>query len=144
MKSIYHILNKEDLKSVNPSAVFKRQRKNSVSRIRLFWNTQTDMFLPKGVMNTIQVVLLLVATSLYAQQTPGLPQAEPVTIQGATIHVGNGEVIQNGTLVFENGKITAVGSSVSPKGKIIDASGQHLYPGFIIPYNSLGLVEIDA
>ena len=98
----------------------------------------------KAIKHTLKAIILLVSFSLYAQQTPGLPQTEPITIQNATIHIGNGEVIQNGTLIFEDGKITAVGDHVSSKGKIVDASGQHLYPGFIIPYNSLGLVEIDA
>lgn len=80
-----------------------------------------------------------------AQQTPAPVQQETITITGATAHVGNGTIKENCTIVFENGKITAIGSSeVESKGQIIDASGKHIYPGFIAPGKSLGLVEVNA
>lgn len=81
-----------------------------------------------------------------AQQTPANKQNEAITITGATAHIGNGQVIENSILTFENGKITAVGASGSatPKGKVIDATGKHIYPGFIAPNTTLGLVEIAA
>lgn len=81
----------------------------------------------------------------FAQQTPADKQTEAITITGATIHVGNGTVIENGTVVLENGKIQAVGnSSITSKGKVIAASGKHLYPGFIAANTTLGLVEINS
>ena len=90
-------------------------------------------------------VLMLCCTLTFAQQTPVDKQTEAITITGATIHVGDGTVIENGTVVFENGKIQAVGnSSTSTKGKVIDASGKHIYPGFIGANTNLGLVEVDA
>ncbi|WP_396592079.1 amidohydrolase family protein [Allomuricauda sp. R78024] len=80
-----------------------------------------------------------------AQQTPAPVQQETITITGATAHVGNGTIKENCTIVFENGKITAIGGSeVESKGQIIDASGKHIYPGFIAPGKSLGLVEVNA
>ena len=81
-----------------------------------------------------------------AQQTPASPQIETITITGATAHIGNGTVIENCTLVFSDGKITAIGSDVSPSssGKVIDATGKHIYPGFIAPAKTLGLIEINA
>ncbi len=81
-----------------------------------------------------------------AQQTPASAQSEVITITGATAHIGNGEVIENSIIIFENGKITAIGSngSASPKGKVINATGKHVYPGFIAPNSTLGLVEIAA
>ncbi|WP_103070289.1 amidohydrolase family protein [Aquimarina sediminis] len=84
--------------------------------------------------------------SIKAQQTPAKAQSEPITIIGATAHIGNGEVIDNSIIIFENGKITAVGvnGGITSKGKIIDASGKHVYPGFIAPNSTLGLVEIGA
>ncbi|MEW7291325.1 amidohydrolase [Aquimarina sp. 2304DJ70-9] len=81
-----------------------------------------------------------------AQQTPAKAQSEAITITGATAHIGNGDVVENSIIIFENGKITEIGSSGSttPKGKVIDASGKHVYPGFIAPNSTLGLVEIAA
>ncbi|WP_405381631.1 amidohydrolase [Maribacter sp. LLG6340-A2] len=82
-----------------------------------------------------------------AQQTPAPKQTEAITIEGATAHLGNGEVIESSLIMFEDGKITFVGDSkmrIARKGKIIDATGKHVYPGFIAPGKTLGLVEIDA
>ena len=54
-------------------------------------------------------------------------------------------LIENATLVFENGKLIAVGdATTATKGNIINAKGKHVYPGFIAPNTTLGLVEIDA
>ncbi|UII78959.1 amidohydrolase family protein [Flagellimonas sp. CMM7] len=80
-----------------------------------------------------------------AQQTPASIQKQAITITGANAHIGNGTIIENCTVVFENGKITAIGGSeVENKGQIINASGKHIYPGFIAPGKSLGLVEVNA
>ena len=85
---------------------------------------------------------------MLAQQTPAPEQTTPVTIVGATAHIGNGEVIKNSLIIFENGKITTVTDANSTKrqypGTLIDATGKHVYPGFIAPNSTLGLVEIDA
>lgn len=89
-------------------------------------------------------MLLLAGGLTQAQQTPAPPQSEPVSITGATLHLGDGTVVENGTLVFENGTITALGSGAPTRGKVIDATGKHVYPGLIAPSRSLGLVEIDA
>ena len=96
---------------------------------------------------TILSMLLFFCGNINAQQTPADPQSEPVTIQGATAHLGNGKVIENSIIIFENGKITNIGTSaenISPKGKVINAEGKHVYPGFIMPNSTLGLGEVDA
>ena len=84
----------------------------------------------------------------FAQQTPASKQTEAVTIVGATAHLGNGEVIENSLIIFEDGKITQVMDATATKmqyrGRIIEAEGKHVYPGFIAPNATLGLVEIDA
>jgi len=84
----------------------------------------------------------------FSQQTPAKKQTESITITGATIHIGDGTIIDNGIVIFENGKIQAVAdattSKIALKGKIIDASGKHIYPGFIGANTNLGLVEVDA
>lgn len=92
----------------------------------------------------ITLGLLLTAGFTAAQQTPAAVQKEPISITGATIHIGDGQVIENGTLVFKEGTITAIGSGIPTEGKVINASGKHVYPGLIAPSRSLGLVEIDA
>lgn len=89
-------------------------------------------------------LLLITGMVAWSQQTPAPPQAETISITGATLHLGDGTVIENGTLVFSDGTITAIGADVPATGRVIDASGQHVYPGFIAPVKSVGLVEIDA
>ncbi|WP_143307616.1 amidohydrolase family protein [Chitinophaga vietnamensis] len=83
-----------------------------------------------------------------AQETmsPAPAQDKPVYLTNATIHVGNGQVIEHGTIAFAKGKITAVGSNVATTadGKVVDLKGQHVYPGIIAPETSLGLVEFES
>ncbi|NNM23225.1 MAG: amidohydrolase family protein [Flavobacteriaceae bacterium] len=100
-------------------------------------------------MKKINLILVLIVTiagsQMQAQQTPAPAQTEAITIKGATAHIGNGTVIENSVLVFEAGKITAIGGpNTSSKGKIYNAEGKHVYPGFIAPAKSLGLIEVNA
>lgn len=95
----------------------------------------------------ILILTLCVSVISFAQQTPGDKQTTAITIEGATAHLGNGDVIENALIMFENGTITFVGSAntkIARKGTIIDAKGKHVYPGFIAPNSTLGLVEVDA
>jgi len=98
--------------------------------------------------NFISSALMLCCLWSFSQQTPAKKQSESITITGATIHIGDGTIIDNGIVIFENGKIQAVAdattSKIALKGKIIDASGKHIYPGFIGANTNLGLVEVDA
>ncbi len=68
---------------------------------------------------------------------------------GGFAHIGNGEVIENSTIIIEGEKIVAIGPSDlvivnKERGKTYDLSGKHIYPSFILPNTTLGLVEIDA
>ncbi|WP_292943716.1 amidohydrolase family protein [Olleya sp. UBA1516] len=95
----------------------------------------------------ILILTLCVSVISFAQQTPGDKQTTAITIEGATAHLGNGDVIENALIMFENGTLTFVGSAntkIARKGTIIDAKGKHVYPGFIAPNSTLGLVEVDA
>src|SRR5215469_15649345 len=92
--------------------------------------------------------LMLAAVLSYGQATisPAGPQTKPVVISGATIHVGNGQVINSGYIIFDKGKITAIGEGSAPNtagAEVIDATGKQVYPGFICPITTLGLVEIE-
>jgi imidazolonepropionase-like amidohydrolase len=85
--------------------------------------------------------------SSVAQQTPAKKQSTDYSIEGATAHLGNGQIIENSLIMFSNGKIVFTGSAsvkIARKGTVIDAKGKHVYPGFIAANASLGLVEIDA
>lgn len=100
-------------------------------------------------MNTLRNLLIVITAitglSVAAQQTPAPSQKGAITITGATAHIGNGNTIENATIIFENGILTAVGTSgISAKGTIINATGKHVYPGFIAPAKSLGLIEVNA
>jgi imidazolonepropionase-like amidohydrolase len=62
-------------------------------------------------------------------------------------HIGNGKVIEN-SAAFKDGKITMIADAtvirIDKAAMTIDASGKEVYPGFIAPNSTLGLVEIDA
>ncbi len=95
----------------------------------------------------LSIQLLLVTLLAIAQETvyPAKAQTEAISIINATIHVGNGTVINNGFITFENGKIKAVGQTApAAGGKVIDAKGKHVYPGLILSASQLGLVEVNS
>ena len=102
----------------------------------------------KTFKNIITLVIMSFNLVVFAQQTPAPIQNETITISGATAHIGNGTIIENSIITFENGILIAVAdattSKITLRGTIIDATGKHVYPGFIAPNTTLGLVEIDA
>ena len=92
--------------------------------------------------------LLLGTTLIYAQAniSPAPAQSKPIVLTGATLHIGNGQVITNGYIAFDKGKIIAIGEGAAPAiagAEMIDASGKQIYPGFICPITDLGIVEIE-
>ena len=102
----------------------------------------------KTFKNIITLVIINFNLVVFAQQTPAPIQNETITISGATAHIGNGTIIENSIITFENGILIAVAdattSKITLRGTIIDATGKDVYPGFIAPNTTLGLVEIDA
>jgi imidazolonepropionase-like amidohydrolase len=99
-------------------------------------------------LNYIFVLLVFGYSIGFAQQTPASEQTEVITIVGATAHIGNGEIIEKSIIVMKDGKILncvdSTTSNLAPQGTIIQAEGQHVYPGFIAPNTTLGLQEIGA
>ena len=92
--------------------------------------------------------LIISATLAFGQAniSPARAQTKPVIITGATIHVGNGQVINSGYIAFDKGKITAIGEGAAPNingADVVDGTGKQVYPGFICPITTLGLVEIE-
>ena len=87
----------------------------------------------------LSTLLILFAFMLRAQQTM-------VIIEGATIHLGNGKIINNGYLGFSDGKIILCDSQMNAMYKnahLINAKGKHIYPGLICMNTFAGLNEID-
>lgn len=102
-------------------------------------------------MKTYLLSLAFSATSLMciaqANISPAKKQSKTIAISGATVHVGNGTIIENGTIIFSNGKIVSVTANGQvPQGDVaqISANGKHIYPGFIAATTNLGLTEIEA
>jgi imidazolonepropionase-like amidohydrolase len=79
---------------------------------------------------------------------PAPPQTRPMLLTGATLHVGNGTVIERAAVAFDKGKITyagpATGAPAAGSYQQVDVSGQHIYPGLIQPNTTLGLNEISS
>ncbi len=85
--------------------------------------------------------------SLFANdETPGAPQQKPIALTNAKLYTITQGVIQNGTIVFDKGKITAVGQNIQipADAQIINCDGKFVYPGFIAPASTIGLIEIEA
>jgi len=101
-------------------------------------------------MRKIFVIILSTAflMSTRAQETvyPAPPETQPIVITNATVHVGNGQVMENASILIKDGKIAAVGSSVTaPAGsQTINAQGKHVYPGLILTETNLGLVDVNS
>jgi imidazolonepropionase-like amidohydrolase len=99
----------------------------------------------KVLLSIVSICFLL---SVQSQETvyPAPKQTVTTVITGATVHVGNGEVIENASVVITDGKIAAVGKNITvPAGATtVDAKGKHVYPGLILPNTNLGLVETPS
>jgi len=94
----------------------------------------------------ILISLFMVSSISHAlTPTPADAQNKTIVYRNATIHVGDGQVIENGTLAFVNGKITRVGNFKDQwLESDIDLKGKHIYPGFILPNTNLGISEIGS
>ena len=98
---------------------------------------------------TFALALLGALPALAQVPAPAGPQAKPVLIIGATLHVGNGMVVPNAAVAFTQGKLTYAGPAsgfTADKAayEAIDATGQDIYPGLILPNTTLGLTDVEA
>ncbi len=100
----------------------------------------------KKIILNISCLLLVVAAIAQEDVYPKPAATGVLFITNATIHVGNGQVINNGTIKINNGKIEQVGAGIAAGGdaKVIDAKGKQVYPGLILPITDLGLKEIGS
>ncbi|KAA6430591.1 amidohydrolase family protein [Rufibacter glacialis] len=94
---------------------------------------------------------LFVSTSVAWAQVPvpAAKQAKPIALTGATLHVGNGQVVEGATVAFSDGKITYAGpangfTAGGTAYETVNVSGKHIYPGLILPNSQIGLNEIES
>lgn len=95
----------------------------------------------------LSALLLTFGKVTNAQETvyPAPPQKGTFALTNATIHVGNGEVIENGMVLVSNGKIVDVRPTAPIADvAVFDCKGQHIYPGLILSSSQLGLVEVNS
>lgn len=90
--------------------------------------------------------VLIFTTSGFAQPTvyPAPENNGLIFITHATIHVGNGNIINDGTIRINKGKIEKVGANipVPADAKVFDVKGKQVYPGLISAISNLGLREV--
>ena len=95
-------------------------------------------------MNYYLLLALCFISLKLSAQTPAKPQTKPIVLQNATIHLGNGQVLEKSSVRINEGLIEAVANTVSTEGaEIIDLTGQHIYPGLILPGTLIGLNEVS-
>ena len=90
----------------------------------------------------ITIFFIVISSTLFAQKVP-------VVITNATLHIGNGTVIENGLVIIQDGILQYAGPNKESgyndnTATLIDATGKHVYPGIIAMHNQLGLKEVEA
>ena len=96
------------------------------------------------------LITAVIYSVLVTAQTPAVPQTKSILLMDATAHIGNGEVIPRAAIGFREGKIDMVLAAFDIRmdstryDTVIHLPGKHIYPGFIAPNSTLGLVEVEA
>lgn len=106
----------------------------------------------KKHINIISISLILFTHWCFAQSdvpTPAPKQQRLTYLTNATIHTGEGTILQNATIGFDNGIITFIAENPVFKtdetmGTVINCNGKHIYPGLIATNTKIGLDEIEA
>jgi hypothetical protein len=104
------------------------------------------MTIKQTLRTVLAACLTVIAAGAFAlSPKPAGPQTGPIALVGGTAHLGNGEVIENAVITFADGKITGVSQGGATDGhQVMDVSGQHIYPGFILPDSDAGLNEVGS
>ena len=97
------------------------------------------------------IILFAISSNIVANAQDNIPPAKPqvgtTIITNATVHTGTGAVLNNTSVQITNGKIEKIGGNIAgdfPSAKIVDATGMHVYPGFILSNTTIGLREIGS
>jgi len=95
------------------------------------------------------IIIFAISISFMAKAqdniSPAKPFAGTIIITNATVHTGTGAVLNNTSIQITNGKIEKIGNDLLGQfatAKMIDATGMHVYPGFILSNTAIGLREI--
>jgi imidazolonepropionase-like amidohydrolase len=102
----------------------------------------------KKFINLFIFSLCLVFQGFAQVPIPAAAQSNSILLKGGTAHIGNGQVIENSLIAFNNGKLSLVQAANSnineSRYQVIDITGKHVYPGFILPDSPLGLEEVSS
>jgi imidazolonepropionase-like amidohydrolase len=96
-------------------------------------------------MKSLYIILLVLLPLFVFGQQPN-----KILLVNGFLHVGNGETVESALIGIEEGKISMIKNAYAYTIKeedwdtIIELRGEHIYPGFVAPNNTLGLTEIDA
>jgi imidazolonepropionase-like amidohydrolase len=96
---------------------------------------------------TLLQCFVLISGAIAQNPAPAKSQSKPIILTGATIHIGNGQVIENGAVAFDKGIITQIGPAwiINDNGsEVIDVKKKHIYPGIISLNTTVGLQEIAS
>lgn len=98
----------------------------------------------KAVLLSITIVCL--STQLLFAQITEKPGFGKFAITNATIHTVTNGTIEGGIILVEDHTISLVGQNAKIPNdyEVIDASGKHVYPGFIDANTRLGLEEVSS
>jgi len=92
-------------------------------------------------MHKLILLILLTCAGVIRSEPQKSDEAQPdnQVFINATIHVGNGQVMEHAQFAIADGKITRAGYyRIAYTGDEIDLQGQHIYPGFILPAAQIG------
>jgi imidazolonepropionase-like amidohydrolase len=93
-------------------------------------------------MNVLRLQLLVLIFLAIASPA----SAKTTALRGGTVHTVSGDIIESATLLFDETKIREIGKHVEvpADATVINCAGQHIYPGLIVAYSQIGLVEVRA
>jgi imidazolonepropionase-like amidohydrolase len=97
----------------------------------------------------INILLTIFITNIVVAQDNIIPakfNAGSTFIKNGTIHTATGAILQNTSILIKNGKIEKIGANLSAPSDatITDATGMHVYPGFVLANTNIGLREIAS
>ena len=100
----------------------------------------------QNVIMTSVAWIALALNLLASDQIPGPPQKKPILIQNGILHTVSNGTLVNHSILLQDGKIAQIAPTIPPTEdyEVIDAQGQHVYPGLFDSLSYLGLVEIDS
>ncbi|MBL0045356.1 MAG: hypothetical protein IPP33_13485 [Flavobacteriales bacterium] len=111
-----------------------------------YFANNSPLAVRKGAWLLVSCLVLVQVQGTAQKPTPAPPQSKSILLKGGTLHVGNGTSIDDAAVGFRNGLIDYVGHSygiTATYDTVINTIDQHIYPGLILPDNSIGLHEVD-